>query len=91
MRERKVLILALALSALLGLGNPASAGGVLYSAYDAEIKALESRLVIKTEALQAILEEVAQSDPRAKKVKPQELIDSRYLDKMDKSGFMDQL
>ena len=46
---------------------------------------------IKTEALQAILDEVAQTDPRAKKVKPQELIDSRYLDEMDKSGFMDQL
>ena len=64
---------------------------VLDSAYNAEIKALEPRLAIKTEALQAILYEVAQTDPRAKKVKPQELIDSRYLDEMDKSGFMDQL
>lgn len=64
---------------------------VLDSAYNAEIKALEPRLAIKTEALQAILDEVAQTDPRAKKVKPQELIDSRYLDEMDKSGFMDQL
>jgi hypothetical protein len=41
--------------------------------------------------LQAILDEVAQSDPRAKKVKPQELIDSRYLDEMEKSGFFDQV
>ena len=64
---------------------------MLDSAYNAEIKALEPRLAIKTEALQAILDEVAQTDPRAKKVKPQELIDSRYLDEMDKSGFMDQL
>jgi ABC-type nitrate/sulfonate/bicarbonate transport system substrate-binding protein len=64
---------------------------VLDSAYNAEIKALEPRLAIKTEALQAILDEVAQTDPRAKKVKPQELIDSRYLDEMEKSGFMDQL
>ena len=52
---------------------------------------LEPRLAIKTEALQAILDEVAQTDPRAKKVKPQELIDSRYLDEMEKSGFFDQL
>lgn len=64
---------------------------VLDSAYNAEIKVLEPRLVIKNEALQAILDEVAQTDPRAKKVKPQELIDTRYLDEMEKSGFMDQL
>ena len=64
---------------------------VLDSAYNAEIKVLEPRLVIKNEALQAILDEVAQTDPRAKKVKPQELIDNRYLDEMEKSGFFDQL
>ena len=64
---------------------------VLDSAYNAEIKVLEPRLVIKNEALQAILDEVAQTDARAKKVKPQELIDSRYLDEMEKSGFFDQL
>jgi NitT/TauT family transport system substrate-binding protein len=65
--------------------------GVLDSAYNAEIKVLEPRLVIKDEALQAILDEVAQTDARAKKVKPQELVDNRYLDEMEKSGFMDQL
>lgn len=64
---------------------------VLDSAYNAEIKVLEPRLVIKNEALQAILDEVAQTDPRAKKIKPQELVDSRYLDEMEKSGFFDQL
>jgi hypothetical protein len=64
---------------------------VLDAAYNAEIKVLEPRLAIKTDALEAILEEVAQVDPRAKKVKPQELVDSRYLDEMEKSGFFDQL
>ena len=64
---------------------------VMDSAYNAEIKALEPRLGVKDEALQAILEEVAQTDARAKKVKPQELVDNRYLDEMEKSGFMDQL
>jgi len=64
---------------------------VLDSAYNAEIKVLEPRLVIKDEALQAILDDVAQTDPRAKKVRPQELVDNRYLDEMEKSGFMDQL
>ncbi len=64
---------------------------ILDSAYNAEIKALEPRLLIKNEALQAILDEVAQTDPRAKKVKPQELIDNRYLEEMEKSGFFDQI
>jgi ABC-type nitrate/sulfonate/bicarbonate transport system substrate-binding protein len=64
---------------------------VLDAAYNAEIKALEPRLAIKAEALQATLEEIAPTDPRAKKVTAQELIDSRYLDEMEKSGFFDQL
>jgi NitT/TauT family transport system substrate-binding protein len=64
---------------------------VLDAAYNAEIKALEPRLAIKTEALQATLEEIAPNEPRAKKVTAQELIDSRYLDEMEKSGFFDQL
>lgn len=64
---------------------------VLESAYNAEIKVLEPRLVIKTESLQAILEELSATDPRAKKIKPQEMIDSRYLDEMEKSGFFDQI
>ena len=64
---------------------------VLDSAYNAEIKALEPRLAIKTEAIQATLEEIAPNEPRAKKVTAQELIDSRYLDEMEKSGFFDQL
>ncbi len=64
---------------------------VLDAGYNAEIQALEPKLAIKQESLQAILDEVAQIDPRAKKVKPQELIDTRYLDEMEKSGFFDQL
>jgi len=52
---------------------------------------LEPRLVIKVESLQAILDELAATDPRAKRIKPQELIDSRYLDEMEKNGFFDQL
>lgn len=64
---------------------------ILDAAYNAEIKALEPRLVLKSEAIEAILGEVAATDPRAKKVKPQELIDTRYLDEMEKSGFFNQL
>ena len=65
--------------------------GVLDSAYNAEIKALEPRLMIKMESLQAILDELAPTDARAKNIKPQEMVDNRYLDEMNKSGFMDQL
>jgi len=64
---------------------------VLEAAYNAEIKALEPRLAIKLDSLQATLDELGATDPRAKTIKPQELVDSRYLDEMNKSGFMDQL
>jgi ABC-type nitrate/sulfonate/bicarbonate transport system substrate-binding protein len=64
---------------------------VLDSAYNAEIKVLEPRLTVKPESLQAILDELAATDPRAKKIKPQEMIDNRYLDEMERSGFFDAL
>ena len=63
----------------------------LESSYDQEIKALEPRLTIRPEAFQAILDDVAQIDPRAKKVKPEDFIDRRFLDEMTKSGFFDKL
>ena len=64
---------------------------ILDAAYNAEIKALEPRLAIKSEAIQATLDEIAPNEPRAKKVSPEDLIDRRYLDEMEKSGFFDQL
>jgi len=64
---------------------------VLDQAYNAEIKALEPRMELRMEAVQAILDDVAPTDPRAKKFKPQELYDRRYLDEMEKSGFLDKL
>jgi hypothetical protein len=41
--------------------------------------------------VQAILDDVAQTDARAKKVKPQELVDNRFLEEMEKSGFFEQI
>ena len=64
---------------------------ILDAAYNAEIKALESRLAMSTESIQAMIDDVAQADPRAKKVKAQELIDTRYIDEMEKSGFFEQI
>jgi len=63
----------------------------LEAGYNAEIKVLEPRLTIRPEAFQAILDDVAQTDPRAKKIKPEEFIDRRFLDEMTKSGFFDKL
>ena len=64
---------------------------VLDASYNTEIKAVESRLEIRPEGIQGILDEVAKVDPRARKVKPEELIDRRFLEEMDKSGFFDRL
>ena len=64
---------------------------LLEASYNVEIKALEPRLAIKLEGLQSTLEEIAPVDPRAKTIKPQEMVDMRYLDEMEKSGFMDQV
>jgi ABC-type nitrate/sulfonate/bicarbonate transport system substrate-binding protein len=64
---------------------------ILESSYNTESKALEPRLAIKLDSLQAILDEIAPTDARAKKVKPQELVDHRYVDDLEKSGFFDQL
>ena len=64
---------------------------VLDAAYDEEIKVLERRLEFKNEAFQAIIDETAKVDPRAKKIKPQDLVDRRFLDSMNKSGFFEKL
>ncbi len=64
---------------------------LLDAAYDEEIKVMERRLEFKTEAFQAILDETARVDARAKKIKPQDLIDRRYVEGLEKSGFFDKL
>ena len=64
---------------------------ILDAAYNSEVKVLEHRLDMNVEGFQAILDEVARVDPRAKKIKAQELIDRRFIDDMEKSGFFDKL
>jgi NitT/TauT family transport system substrate-binding protein len=64
---------------------------LLEASFNVESKALEPRLAIKLEGIQSTLDEIAPTDPRAKTVKPQEMVDTRYLDEMEKSGFMDKL
>jgi NitT/TauT family transport system substrate-binding protein len=71
----------------LGINDPK----IIDAAFATEIKVMERRLDIKPEGVQAILEEVVKTDARAKSIKPQDLIDRRYLDEMAKSGFLDKL
>jgi len=64
---------------------------LLEASYNVEIKSLEPRLAIKLEGIQSTLDEITPTEPRAKTVKPQEMIDTRYLDEMEKSGFFEQI
>jgi len=63
---------------------------VLDAAYQSEIPALERRLEVSEAALQASLDEIAPTDPRAKSIKPQDMIDRRYLMELEKSGLFDK-
>jgi NitT/TauT family transport system substrate-binding protein len=71
----------------LGISDPK----IIEAAFATEIKVMERRLEVKPEGIQAILEEVAKTDPRAKTIRPQDLIDRRFLDEMAKSGSFDKL
>ena len=64
---------------------------VFDAAYTAELKVLEPRLDIKPIAIQATLDEIAKTDPRAKQVTAQQLIDRRFLEEMEKDGTFDRL
>lgn len=61
------------------------------TAYDEEIKVLERRLEFKNEAFQAIIDETGKVDARAKKIRPQDLVYGRFIDRLQKSGFFDKL
>jgi ABC-type nitrate/sulfonate/bicarbonate transport system substrate-binding protein len=64
---------------------------VLDAAYNGEVKVLEKNLEITNDGIQSILDEVSRVDPRAKQIKAQDLIDRRFLNEMEKSGFYDKL
>jgi ABC-type nitrate/sulfonate/bicarbonate transport system substrate-binding protein len=64
---------------------------ILDAAYNGEVKVLERRLQMNDEGFQSILDEVSRVDPRAKKIKVQDLLDRRFHDEMEKSSFFDKL
>jgi ABC-type nitrate/sulfonate/bicarbonate transport system substrate-binding protein len=60
---------------------------VFDAAYTQELKVLEPKLDIKAGAIQATLDD--QQDRPAAKVSPQQLIDRRFLEEMEKDGTFD--
>ena len=64
---------------------------VFDAAYNGELKVLEPRLEIRPEAIQATLQEIAKTDPRATKVSAQQLIDRRFLEEMERDGTFEKL
>jgi len=64
---------------------------LLEHAYNAEIKVMERRFDIQPKGIQAVFEDTAKTEPRAAKVNVMDMIDRRYLDEMDKSGFFNRV
>lgn len=62
---------------------------ILDAAYDEEIRVIEPRLEFKIDSIQAIIDETAKADPRARKIKPQDLIDRSLLDRLQNDGSFD--
>ena len=64
---------------------------VFDTAYTQELKVLEPKFDIKPVAIQATLDEISRTDPRATKVSPQQLIDRRFLEEMERDGTFERL
>jgi len=64
---------------------------ILDASYAIEMKVMEPRLELKAAAIQPMIEEVAKTNPRANEMKPQDLMDRRYLAEMESSGFFKQV
>lgn len=65
--------------------------GILDASYTIEMKVMEPRLELKAAAIQPMIEEVAKTNPRASDIKPQDLMERRYLAEMETSGFFNQV
>jgi ABC-type nitrate/sulfonate/bicarbonate transport system substrate-binding protein len=65
---------------------------VLQKAYDLYMgKVLEKGPYINTTGLQNALDDLAKTVPAAKSAKPEQFVDQRFLDNLDKSGLMKEL
>jgi NitT/TauT family transport system substrate-binding protein len=63
----------------------------LQDGYQSEKQVLEEQLTPRPEALAALLADAANSEPAAKDMKPEQLIDSKLLDELTASGFFTSL
>jgi hypothetical protein len=43
------------------------------------------------EGMQTVLDEIARSNPKAAAIKPEQLVDSRYIKELQATGFIDKL
>jgi hypothetical protein len=65
---------------------------VLQKAYDLYVgKVLEKAPYINMAGMQNALEDLAKTVPAAKNAKPEQFIDHRFLDNLDKSGLLREL
>jgi NitT/TauT family transport system substrate-binding protein len=65
---------------------------VLHKAYDLYVgKVLEKAPYINMTGLQNALDDLAKTVPAAKNAKPEQFVDHRFLDNLDKSGLMKEL
>ena len=65
---------------------------VLQKAYDLYIgKVLEKAPYINMTGMQNALDDLAKTVPAAKSAKPEQFIDHRFLDNLDKSGLLKEL
>lgn len=59
--------------------------------YDAYAPVTLAKPYVSPESIQFVLDELAKTDARARGVKPEELIEMRFVQELDQSGFLDRL
>jgi len=59
--------------------------------YDYLLRILPKKPYASDKGFQAVLDALAIRDPIAKKYKPQDFVDARYLKELDQSGFLDRV
>lgn len=64
---------------------------LLESSYQTYADKTEPIPYIRPSAVQVALDEVAQTDPRARDLKPDDVADNRYVQELDSSGFIQRL
>ena len=52
---------------------------------------LSPRVRVDEFPLRRVLDQIAESDPKAKTAKPEQFVDTRLLSELDRSGFIDSL